>query len=122
MSKVLASAAISAALVIPAAAQAAAPPKPSSAVNVLVASGALNYNQKTFVAKAGLVKINFTNNSASPHNVSLEHDGEFEYGSTLTIKRSATTSFLMLAKGTYHLYSSIGNDEDRGMSATLIVK
>ena len=26
------------------------------------------------------------------------------------------------AKGSYHVYSSVGTDEDKGMSATLIVK
>ena len=36
--------------------------------------------------------------------------------------KGITTTFLTLAKGTYHLYSSVGNDEDRGMSGTLAVK
>ena len=31
-------------------------------------------------------------------------------------------SFLTLAKGTYHVYSSVGKDEDKGMAATLVVK
>ena len=31
-------------------------------------------------------------------------------------------TFLTLKKGTYHLYSSVGTDEDKGMSATLTVK
>src|SRR5579862_5833349 len=105
MNKLVATAIIAAALVIPVTASAA--PSPSSAINVSVANGSMKFNQTTFTAKAGLVKINFTNNSSAPHNVSLEHDGEFEYGSTLTIEKSATTSFLMLAKGTYHLYSSV---------------
>jgi hypothetical protein len=45
-------------------------------------------------AKAGLVQINFTNDTTAPHNVSLEHSGEFEYGATLTIRNGETTSFL----------------------------
>ena len=128
MNKLVMSTALAAALAVSAMASAipamasAAVPNPSSAINVSVANGSLNYNQKTFAAKAGLVRINFTNNSTTPHNVSLEHDGEFEYGATLTIKKSVTTSFLDLAKGTYHLYSSVGADEDKGMSATLVVK
>jgi hypothetical protein len=31
-------------------------------------------------------------------------------------------TFLTLKKGTNHLYSSVGTDEDKGMSATLTVK
>jgi plastocyanin len=101
---------------------ATAAPAASNVVNISVSKGSLHYDQKTVTAKPGLVTINFTNNSAAPHNVSLEHGGEFEYGASLTIRKSAVTTFLTLAKGTYHLYSSVGTDEDKGMSATLIVK
>ena len=97
-------------------------PKVSSTVNITVPNGSLHYNTKHVTAKAGLVQINFTNDSKAPHNVSLEHNGEFEYGASLTIHKGAIVTFLTLAKGTYHLYSSVGNDEDRGMSATLIVR
>ncbi|MBV8597617.1 MAG: cupredoxin domain-containing protein [Actinobacteria bacterium] len=94
----------------------------ANAVDITVANGSLHYTQTQFTAKPGLVRINFTNNSAAPHNVSLEHNGEFEYGATLTISKSTTTTFLTLAKGTYHVYSSVGKDEDKGMAATLVVK
>src|SRR5581483_6251673 len=101
---------------------ATAAPTPSSTVNISVPKGSLHYDTKVVTARAGLVQINFTNDSTAPHNVSLEHNGEFEYGATLTIRHSATSTFLTLAKGSYHVYSSVGNDEDKGMSATLIVK
>jgi plastocyanin len=100
----------------------AAAPKAASMVNISVSNGSLHYNQHVVTAKPGLVQINFTNDSTAPHNVSLEHNGEYEFGSTLTIRKSATTSFLTLAKGSYHLYSSVGRDEDKGMAATLVVK
>lgn len=93
-----------------------------STVNISVPKGSLHYDQKNFTAKPGLVRINFTNDSPTMHNVSLEHNGEFEYGATLTIRKGQTTTFLTLAKGTYHLYSSVGKDEDKGMSGTLVVK
>ena len=54
--------------------------------------------------------------------MSLEKGGEFEYGASLTVRKGVATTFLTLAKGTYHLYSSVGTDEDKGMAATLIVK
>jgi len=94
----------------------------SNVAGFSVAPGSTHYGQKTVTAKAGLVRINFTNNSTAAHNVSLEHNGEFEYGATLTIHKGIATTFLTLAKGTYHVYSSVGKDEDRGMAATLIVK
>jgi plastocyanin len=101
---------------------AAATPAPTSSINISVSKGSLHYNQTRLTATAGLVQINFTNNSTAPHNVSLEHDGEFEYGATLTTKKGTAVAFLTLAKGSYHLYSSVGTDEDKGMSATLIVR
>jgi plastocyanin len=100
----------------------AAGPRISSTVNISVSNGSLRFNQHVVTAKPGLVQINFTNSSTAPHNVSLEHNGEFEYGATLTIRKSATTTFLTLARGTYHVYSSVGRDEDKGMAATLVVK
>ena len=109
---------VAAAVLITATAATAAP----NVINISVSKGSLRFDQKTFTAKPGLVTINFMNNSAAPHNVSLEHGGEFEYGASLTIKKSGVTTFLTLAKGTYHLYSSVGTDEDKGMSATLVVK
>jgi len=125
MRRFLALPALAAALVAPAtlaATAAAASPRTTNVVNVSVAPGSTHFQQKTLTAHAGFVRINFTNNSTAPHNVSLEHNGEFEYGSTLTIKKGDTTSFLTLAKGTYHVYSSVGTDEDKGMSATLVIK
>ena len=100
----------------------AAAPSVASTVNISVSSDSLHYNQHVVTAKPGLVQINFTNKSTAPHNVSLEHNGEYEFGATLTIRKSATVTFLTLAKGTYHLYSSVGRDEDKGMAATLVVK
>ncbi len=100
---------------------ATAAPAPTSTVNISVSQGSKHYNQKALTAKAGLVQINFTNNSTASHNVSLEHGGEFEYGATLTIRKGTVSTFLTLAKGSYHVYSSVGKDEDKGMAATLIV-
>jgi plastocyanin len=100
---------------------ATAAPAPTSTVNISVTKGSMHYNQKALKAKAGLVQINFTNNSTASHNVSLEHGGEFEYGATLTIKKGTVSTFLTLTKGSYHVYSSVGKDEDKGMAATLTV-
>ena len=100
----------------------AASPMTNNVAKFSVANGSLHYGQKSVTTNAGLIEIMFTNNSTVPHNVSLEHNGEFEFGSTLTIRKGVITAFLTLAKGTYHVYSSVGTDEDKGMAATLIVK
>ena len=92
-----------------------------NAINISVSKSSLHYNQKSLTAKPGKVTIYFTNNSKAQHNVSLEQ-GETEYGATLTIGKSATSTILTLAKGTYHFYSSVGKDEDRGMAGSLVVK
>jgi len=111
------------ALTAPAVALAATNPvNTTNVVNISVANGSLHYDTRSLTAKPGLVRINFTNDSTAPHNVSLEHNGEFEYGATLTIRKGITTSFLTLAKGTYHVYSSVGTDEDKGMAATLVIR
>ncbi len=122
MRKLLALSAVLATLAAVVVGTATASPAPTSIVKLSVSPGSLRYNQKALTAKPGLVEIEFTNNSTTPHNVSLEHGGEFEYGASLTIKKGVIVTFLSLAKGTYHVYSSVGTDEDKGMSATLIVK
>ena len=123
MNRLVLLSALAIALGTPAAALAASHPvATTNVVNISVPQGSLHYDTKTLVAKPGLVRINFTNDSTAPHNVSLEHNGEFEYGSTLTIRKGITTTFLTLSKGTYHIYSSVGTDEDKGMSATLVIK
>jgi plastocyanin len=123
MNRLMLMAMAAAALAVPtAAATAASNPTAPNAVAIAVPNGSLHYDKKTLFAKPGMVRITFTNGSAAPHNVSLEHNGEFEYGASLTIRKGETVTFLTLAKGTYHLYSSVGKDEDRGMSATLVVR
>jgi len=123
MNRLILASALAVALAAPAAALAASNPvATTNVVEISVPQGSLHYAQKTLTARPGVVRINFTNDSSAPHNVSLEHNGEYEFGATLTIRKGATTTFLTLAKGTYHVYSSVGRDEDRGMAATLVVK
>jgi len=93
---------------------------PPPTVTIATAGG--HYNVKSLSAPAGTpFLLVFRNLTAKQHNVSLEQ-GELEYGATLTIGKGSTASMFTLKKGTYHFYSSVGNDENTGMSGTLTVK
>ena len=98
------------------AAVAAGPPQ------IQLSASKSGFSAKALTAPAGKeFLLVFTNNSAQKHNVSLEL-GELEYGATLTIGKTSTGTIFTLKKGHYHFYSSVGKDEDRGMSGTLTVR
>ena len=84
-------------------------------------SGALAYDKKSLTAKAGDVTIEFTNDSQTPHNVTIEQ-GETEAGATDTIQGSKTSKSFTLKAGTYSFYCSVGNHEAAGMKGTLTVQ
>ena len=100
------------------AAAAAGPPT----VSITAAKTSTGYNTKALTAPAGTqFLLVFKNLSTKQHNVSLEL-GELEYGATLTIGKGTTASIFTLKKGVYHFYSSVCNDETKGLSGTLTVK
>jgi plastocyanin len=84
-------------------------------------SGQLAYDKKTLTAKAGSVTIDFTNDSSTPHNVTIEQ-GEKELGNTDTIQASKATKTITLKAGTYSFYCSVGSHEAAGMKGTLTVQ
>ena len=88
----------------------------------LTTTNGKSYSSKTITAPAGReFLLVFSNKTAGKHNVSLEN-GELEYGATLTIGKGTTATIFTLKKGVYHYYSSVGKDENAGMSGTLTVK
>ena len=91
-----------------------------SVVHLTAVKSGLAYNTKTAHAKAGRVKIVFTNLSPLHHNVRLEQ-GEKEFGGTKTIATGATSVIVTLKKGVYHFYCSVPGHEDAGMSGSLTV-
>jgi plastocyanin len=81
-------------------------------------SGALKYVQTTLTATAGAVDIAFTNDSAVPHDVTIEGKGSSE------IISGGKTSDLKIADlpaGTYTYYCSVPGHEQAGMKGTLTV-
>ena len=91
-----------------------------SVVKVTALASGLKYNTKTLRARAGKVKLVFTNLSTLHHNVRLEQ-GEKEFGGTKTIGKGTTSTVVTLKKGKYHFYCSVPGHEDAGMSGTLTI-
>jgi plastocyanin len=111
-------AAIATAVVI--AGPAAAQPSSTSIVKISALASGLKYNTTVLHAKAGKIKIVFTNRSTLQHNVRIE-SGETELGGTKKITKGMTTAYVTLKKGTYNFYCSVPGHEDAGMHGKLIV-
>ena len=118
MSIVALAAAIATAVVV--VGPAAASPASTSIVKVSAVASGLKYNTKVLRAKAGKIKLVFTNQSMLQHNVRVE-SGETELGGTKKITKGTTTAHLTLKKGTYNFYCSVPGHEDAGMKGKLIV-
>ncbi len=84
-------------------------------------NGELAWDRQTLEAPAGRVAITLTNESSTPHNVSIERDGE-DVGATETITRSRTKKTFKLAPGKYTFYCSVANHREAGMKGTLTVR
>jgi plastocyanin len=91
-----------------------------SIVHLTAVKTGLAYNTKKLSAKAGRIKLVFTNLSPLKHNVRLEI-GEKEFGGTKTIAAGTTSVTVTLKKGRYHYYCSVPGHEDAGMSGYLTV-
>jgi plastocyanin len=82
----------------------------------------LMFDSNTLIAKAGKMKVNFTNNSAISHNVVIINSANTVLGRTPTFG-GGTKSFTMTLKpGTYTYYCSVPGHRQAGMHGTLTVK
>jgi plastocyanin len=79
------------------------------------------YIQKLLTAKAGIVTIDFTNTSPTPHNVTVANSAGKVLGATPTFEGGTRTLTLSLAKGTYTYYCSVPGHEQAGMKGTLSI-
>jgi plastocyanin len=85
-------------------------------------SGNLKYEQKTVSAApvAGALKIDFTNKSPVPHNVTIEQNGK-NITATPTITGSTTSVVARLKPGTYTFFCSVDGHRQAGMVGKLTV-
>src|SRR4051794_13817340 len=84
-------------------------------------SGALKFTQSSLSANAGKVKVDFTNESSVPHNVTIEK-GEKDVGATKVVTSSSASTTVNLKAGKYTYYCSVDGHEQAGMKGTLTVK
>jgi plastocyanin len=86
-------------------------------------TGALKFDKTQLSASAGDATIDFTNDSSTPHNVTVEDSSGKELGKTDDITKSeATLKLSGLKAGDYTFYCSVPGHEDAGMKGTLAVK
>jgi plastocyanin len=86
-------------------------------------SGQLAFQQSSATAKAGNVTVDFTNDSATTHDVCLQSSSGQQLGCTDQISGSnASHDFGDLKAGTYTFYCSVDGHEAAGMKGTLTVK
>jgi plastocyanin len=81
----------------------------------------LRYDKTSLTARAGTVKIAFTNQSHTMHNVTIEANGT-KVGATPTITGSSATLSVSLRPGTYTFYCSVDSHRQFGMKGMLTVQ
>jgi plastocyanin len=99
----------------------AAPSGPAQTLAIAAdPSGQLAYDKKSLAAKAGAVKIDFTNSSPTPHNVTIQQ-GSKNITATATVTQSNASVTAQLKPGTYTFYCSVDAHRQAGMVGTLKV-
>lgn len=81
--------------------------------------GALEFEQESLEAPAGMVMIELENEASVPHDVAVEGQGVDEKSETVT--GGSTTLMVELEPGTYTFYCSVPGHREAGMEGTLTV-
>jgi uncharacterized cupredoxin-like copper-binding protein len=81
--------------------------------------GALEFDQESLEAPAGMVMIELENEASVPHDVAVEGQGVDEKSETVT--GGSTTLMVELEPGTYTFYCSVPGHREAGMEGTLTV-
>jgi plastocyanin len=100
----------------------ASPSSSPSSLNLAAKGSQLQFSTNALTAKAGKVTIDFTNNSALQHNVTLSDSGNKIVGNTPTFVGGSKSFSATLKPGTYTYYCSVPGHRQAGMQGTLTVK
>jgi plastocyanin len=84
--------------------------------------GQLTFNTTSLTAKAGQVKIDFTNAASLGHNLTVASASGAVVGATPTFQGGTKTLSLSLKPGTYKFYCSVPGHRAGGMEGTLTVQ
>lgn len=84
--------------------------------------GDLKFTEDDFEVAAGKVVVNFTNESAIPHDFCIRDSEGVDLVCSDIIVTSTTTFDVDLEPGEYTVYCSLAGHRDNGMSGTLTVK
>jgi plastocyanin len=99
----------------------AAPSGPAQTLAIAAdPSGQLAYDKKSLATKSGAVKIDFTNGSPIPHNVTIQQ-GSKNITATATVTQSNASVTAQLKPGTYTFFCSVDAHRQAGMVGTLKV-
>jgi plastocyanin len=100
-----------------------APPSGGASGTVAIAadpSGQLKYDKTSLSARAGAVKVDFTNDSPVAHNVTIQQ-GSKNVSATATVTQAKASVTAQLKPGTYTFYCSVDAHRQAGMVGTLKV-
>ena len=84
--------------------------------------GQLAFEEKEVTAKAGDDTIDFTNQSAVPHDVSIEDSSGKTIAQTEITSEGSDSTTADLKPGTYTFYCSVPGHRQAGMEGKLVVK
>jgi uncharacterized cupredoxin-like copper-binding protein len=85
-------------------------------------SGNLAFTTSEATSKAGKVAVNFTNQSAVPHDVALEDEAGETIAQTETLAEGTDSTTAELKPGKYTFYCTVPGHRQAGMEGTLTVK
>lgn len=84
--------------------------------------GQLAFEEKEVTAKAGEDTIDLTNQSSTPHDVSIEDSAGKTIAQTEITSEGSAATTADLKPGTYTFYCSVPGHREAGMEGTLTVK
>lgn len=85
-------------------------------------SGNLAYTTDEATSKAGKVTVNFTNQSAVPHDVALEDEAGEMIAETEVLAEGSDSATADLKPGKYTFFCTVPGHRQAGMEGTLTVK